>query len=108
MVLTLHRRQSTSENSTDADYLRIVFPLEIVKMLGGEDVLNMTLLALNASDYVNGVAKKHGQVSREMFPGYPIGSITNGVHSATWLAESFQQLYDKRIPEWRTDPAMPF
>ena len=78
-------------------------PLEVLQMLGGRDRLNMTLLALNLSTYVNGVAKRHGEVSQEMFPGYAIDSITNGVHSATWISPSFQQLYDRYIPGWRTD-----
>lgn len=78
-------------------------PMEALQMLGGRDRLNMTLLALNMSSYVNGVAKRHGEVSQEMFPGYAIDSITNGVHSVTWTAPSFQQLYDRHIPGWRTD-----
>jgi starch phosphorylase len=73
-------------------------------MLAGQDRLNMTLLALNMSAYVNGVAKRHGQVSQEMFPGYAIDSITNGIHSVTWTAPSFQELYDRHMPGWRTDP----
>jgi len=78
-------------------------PFEIVKMLGGDGNLNMTLLALNLSHYVNGVAKKHGEVSRGMFPGYSIDSITNGVHSYTWTSESFRRLYDQYIPGWAVD-----
>ncbi len=78
--------------------------LEVLRMLGGTERLNMTRLALNMSHFVNGVAKKHGAVSQEMFPGYPIDSITNGVHSATWTAPSFQKLYDRHMPGWRTDP----
>ncbi len=73
-------------------------------MLGGRDELNMTLLGLNLSHYVNGVAKRHGQVSQEMFPGYAIDSITNGVHSFTWTCESFRALYDRHIPGWVNDP----
>ena len=38
-----------------------------------------------------------------MFPDYPIASITNGVHSATWTAPSFAALYDRHIPDWRKD-----
>jgi starch phosphorylase len=79
-------------------------PLDVVQMLSGKDRLNMTLLALNMSTYVNGVAKKHGIVSQEMFPGYAIDSITNGVHSATWTGDSFATLYDRHIPGWRMDP----
>lgn len=81
-------------------------PEEIIKMLGGEDSLNMTSLALNLSHYVNGVAKKHGEVSRVMFPGYSVDSITNGVHSYTWTSDSFKRLYDKYIPGWSTDSFM--
>ncbi|HLH36349.1 MAG TPA: alpha-glucan family phosphorylase [Alloacidobacterium sp.] len=79
---------------------------DVLRMLGGQEKLNMTLLGLNLSRYVNGVAQRHEEVSREMFPGYPIHHITNGVHSATWTCESFQRLYDEYIPDWRRDPAM--
>jgi starch phosphorylase len=65
--------------------------------------LNMTYLALNLSNYVNGVAKKHGEVSRLMFADYPVDAITNGVHAATWATEPFQALYDRHIPGWRED-----
>jgi starch phosphorylase len=75
----------------------------LLKELGGEERLNMTALALNLSHYVNGVAKRHGAVSQEMFPGYHIDSITNGVHSATWVCPYFQKLYDRYIPGWRND-----
>ena len=44
-------------------------PFDVLKGLAGQEVLNMTLLALNLSEFVNGVAKKHGEVSRNMFPG---------------------------------------
>lgn len=68
-----------------------------------DGVLNMTHLALQMSRYVNGVAKKHGEVSRLMFAGYSIDAITNGVHASTWVSEPFQELYDKYIPGWRED-----
>jgi starch phosphorylase len=89
---------------TTREMLGDEFPLELVQMLGGEDRLNMTLLAMNLSQYVNGVAKKHGEVSRSMFLGYPIDAVTNGVHSATWTCESFQRLFDRHIPGWAADP----
>jgi starch phosphorylase len=68
--------------------------------------LNMTHLALSLSHYVNGVAKKHGEVSQHMFARYKIDAITNGVHAATWAAPAFQQLFDRRIPGWREDNLM--
>lgn len=92
------------------------FPIDLVNRVLGRrevdemrdvfccgDVLNMTYLALNLSHYINGVAKKHGEISRLMFGGYNIDAITNGIHAATWAAESFFQLYDRYIPGWRQD-----
>ncbi len=66
-------------------------------------LLNMTYLALNLSSYVNGVAKKHGEVSRLMFAGYAVDAITNGVHAATWTSQPFQELFDCYVPDWRQD-----
>jgi starch phosphorylase len=63
--------------------------------------LNMTQLALGLSTYVNGVAKVHGETSRQMFPHVPIEAITNGVHAGTWTSPAFQQLFDRYIPSWR-------
>jgi len=98
------------------------FPLDhVARVLGRSDVftihevfccageLNMTYLALNLSHYVNGVAKKHGEVSRQMLTPrdanhhYQIDSITNGVHLGTWAAPSFAELFDRHIPGWRED-----
>jgi len=81
-----------------------VVPFDILKNLGGQDRLNMTLLALNLSNYVNGVAKRHRDFSREMFPGYEIHVITNGIHSYTWTCASFKKLYDKYLPGWAHEP----
>jgi glycogen phosphorylase len=67
------------------------------------DALNMTFLALRFSGYVNGVAMRHGEVSRGMFPAYDISAITNGVHAITWTSPAFSELFDSFIPGWRTD-----
>ncbi len=72
--------------------------------LGVSDSLNMTALALEHSRFVNGVAMRHGEVSRGMFPCYPIRSITNGVHPATWASRHFAALYDRYVRHWREDP----
>lgn len=93
-----------------------IFPMDLVsRVLGRRDVyemkdvfccegrLNMTYLALNLSHYVNGVAKKHGEVSRLMFARYPIDSITNGIHAATWVSGPIAVLLDRHISDWRQD-----
>jgi starch phosphorylase len=92
------------------------FPMDLVNRVLGRrevdemrdvfccgDLLNMTYLALNLSHYVNGVAKKHGEISRLMFAGYNIDAITNGVHAATWAAVPFVELYGRYISGWHQD-----
>jgi glycogen phosphorylase len=63
---------------------------------------SMTVLALRLSAQHNGVSRLHGAVSRSMWhflwpdievDEVPIGSITNGVHTATWLAPRLEALY---------------
>jgi starch phosphorylase len=68
-----------------------------------DGMLNMTNLGLHASHYINGVGMRHGEVSRSMFPSYPVRAITNGVHAARWTSTPFAALYDRHIPEWRRD-----
>jgi starch phosphorylase len=93
------------------------FPRELVDQVIGSDraaaldvsaccqdgALNMTYLALRFSRYINGVAMHHGEVSRGLFPNYPVRAITNGVHAVTWSSPKFQELYDRHVPEWRKD-----
>jgi glycogen phosphorylase len=68
-----------------------------------DNYLNMTYLALNLSHYVNGVAKRHAEVLRQMFAQYRIDAITNGVHATTWTSQPFQALFDRHIPGWREE-----
>ena len=82
------------------------FPLEFLKEYGGRDRLNMTLLALNLSKYINGVTKAHMEYSRKLFPGHHIRSVTNGIHSYTWTCQSFRKLFDKYIPGWANEPEL--
>jgi len=79
-------------------------PLANLKNLGGNHRLNMTRLALNLSQYINGVAIRHRDSSRAMFPGYAINAITNGIHSYTWTCESFRKLYNRYLPGWANEP----
>jgi starch phosphorylase len=83
-----------------------VIPFDVLRDLAGKENLNMTLLALSLSNYVNGVAKKHGEVSQHMFPGYHIHAITNGVHTFTWTCEDMAKLFDKYIPGWAYEPEL--
>jgi glycogen phosphorylase len=75
-----------------------------------ESPFSMAALAMKTSSFVNGVAKLHGVVSREMFQNMwkdvpidevPITSVTNGVHARSCVAKSVQELFDRYLgPEW--------
>lgn len=77
-----------------------------LRSLAGDDALNMTRLALNLSEHINGVARRHAELSRKMFPGYRVDAITNGVHPFTWTHPAFTALYDQYIPGWCHEPGM--
>jgi starch phosphorylase len=107
-VFTTHTPVPAGQDQFPRDLMRQVLGEERSSVLEvthccPEHVLNMTFLALRFSHYINGVAMHHGEVSRGMFPQYPIRAITNGVHAVSWTAPAFQELFDRHVPEWRYD-----
>lgn len=88
-------------------------------MLGSSDPrsaggsFSMSVLALRAAAYANGVSRLHGEVSRRMwqslYPGVPateipVGHVTNGVHFCSWISQEMSQLYDRYLgPSWRDE-----
>lgn len=107
-VFTTHTPVPAGHDQFDLGLARSMLgeflPESILPDITFNNLLNMTRLALFFSNYVNGVAKKHGEVSRQMFPGHDIDTITNGVNTQRWVSDPFQRLFDKHIPFWRTDP----
>jgi glycogen phosphorylase len=76
-----------------------------------KNVVNLTQLAMNTSRYINAVAKKHGEVTRLQFPQFKesIKTITNGVHTFTWLSQSVAEVlkkYTEFIGPWEEDPLL--
>lgn len=70
----------------------------------GEDHFNMSFLAANLSQGINGVSWLHGEVSKDilkpMYEGFlpeelNIGYVTNGVHYPTWTAKEWKELHLK-------------
>lgn len=84
-----------------------------VLALGAEDyeggdptVFNMAVMGLRLGGRANGVSLLHGEVSRGMFnglwPGFdarevPITSVTNGVHTPTWVDPRLAALEAERL-----------
>ena len=75
---------------------------------------SMTVLAIRLSNTSNGVSKLHGVVSRHMWKSVwpelpslevPITSITNGVHTQTWISPEIAHLYDRYLGiQWEQQP----
>ncbi len=79
---------------------------ETLRLLAGSDELNTTRLALNLSEYVNGVANRHAETAARLFPGYRVSAITNGVHPHTWAHPALARLYDAHFPGWCSEPEL--
>jgi starch phosphorylase len=109
-VFTTHTPVPAGHDRFSYDLLREVLGEDDVAWdhldLGGHSECNMTKLALNLSRFANGVAQKHGEISRKMFPGYPIDAITNGIHLPTWMSPHIQELLDELLPSWRHEPGI--
>lgn len=122
LAMTIEDREAVREKCVFTTHTPVPaghdqFPVELARKVIGQredffslegvlhagEILNMTYLALNLSSYINGVAKKHGEVSRLMFAGYCIEAITNGVHAATWVSPPFRDLFNRYIPGWQQD-----
>jgi len=107
---TTHTPVEAGHDKFDYDLVQRILgdyiELPTLQHLAGDERLNMTRLALNLSEYVNGVARRHAEVSRHMFPGYRVHAVTNGVHPFTWTSEPFRRLYDERLPGWCHEPEL--
>ncbi|MBL8145616.1 MAG: alpha-glucan family phosphorylase [Anaerolineae bacterium] len=85
--------------------------------MGTYELFSMAVLAINCSTAANGVAKLHGRVSRELWQWLypqipsreiPIGSVTNGVHTQTWISYDMGRLFDRYLdPAWRSEDWRP-
>ncbi|MFH1618262.1 MAG: alpha-glucan family phosphorylase [Candidatus Margulisiibacteriota bacterium] len=89
--------------------------MKLLKELAAEgkrkETANLTLLCMAAAGHANAVAQKHGEVTRIQFPEFKekIKSITNGVHTYTWLSDPVGALlkkYKKEIGDWENDPTL--
>ncbi len=75
-------------------------------------IASLTALAVRLSRFANGVSMLHGEVSRKMWyhlwhqvpiDETPIGHVTNGIHTASWAAPEFRELYEQALgPDWET------
>ena len=108
VVFTTHTPVSAGHDHFSMDLVRqVLSPVfaEQLERLMGTGGVSMTDLGFRLSRFVNGVSRKHAQVSREIFHFPGVEAITNGVHSRTWTCPGFRKLFDKSIPGWEMDPS---
>ncbi len=102
-VFTTHTPVEAGHDSFSLEMVKNLqpnFPYRLSKLIT-KNKLNMSHLAAYFSSHINGVSKKHGEISKEMFSEYEVDSITNGVHSRTWTCPEFKTLFDQYIPDWK-------
>jgi glycogen phosphorylase len=108
-VFTTHTPVPAGHDRFSPDVSHAVLGHDLMGALGGlgcleaDGTLNMTVLGMHFSGFVNGVSLRHAEVTRAMFPSRVVESITNGVHTATWTAPATADLFDHHLPDWRGD-----
>jgi glycogen phosphorylase len=108
-VFTTHTPVPAGHDRFAPEVAEAVLGRPVLDALGSLDclepdgTLNMTLLGMRCAGLVNAVSRRHREVTRRMFPGQPVESVTNGVHSATWAAPATAELFDRQLPGWRRD-----
>lgn len=129
VAFTTHTPVPAGNETFDADLARLYLggwavqlgtPAQELMTLGQvqphvvDDPFNMTALAIRLSSFRNGVSRRHGEVSRQMwqplFPNQepPITSITNGVHVKTWLGLEVHDLLRRTMgADWEQAAGQP-
>jgi starch phosphorylase len=117
-VFTTHTPVPAGNESFDRELVRRTLepwvrevgctPDEVLGLGAENGSFNLTVLAIRLSRSTNGVSRLHGQVSsamwRHLWPGAPespVGHVTNGVHTGTWIGQEMRALYVHYLgPDW--------
>jgi starch phosphorylase len=112
-----HRCVFTTHTPVEAAHDQFPWPLaeellaglvdrRLLHALGGVERFNLTHLALGLCGWINGVAERHAETSRALYPGYDVHAITNGVHAMGWTSPPFAAVYDRHIAKWCHEPEL--
>ncbi len=109
MLPRLHRYFHPYCDRNSVDFYRLL-EMGTLKDKTGYKEFSLTALALRLSRFANGVSQLHGEVSRNMWyhlwhqvpiAETPIGHVTNGIHTASWVGDDFRELFESRVgPDW--------
>lgn len=106
-IFTTHTPVSAGHDHFSWDLINAVMDSSMAnrlrRMMPTDDV-SMTEIALRYSRYINGVSRKHTEVSRAMYKREDVDCITNGIHSLTWVSPEMAALFSRHIPGWDNAP----
>ncbi|MBL9032612.1 MAG: alpha-glucan family phosphorylase [Phycisphaerae bacterium] len=114
-VFTTHTPVPAGHDRFDPERVREALEPELLRPFEGfarasaamdEGRLNLTRLALSLSRYVNGVSRRHAEVSRRIFAPAAVDSITNGVHAGRWTSPAMARVFDRHVPGWQQEPSL--
>jgi len=109
-VFTTHTPVKAGHDRFDYALVHRLLPRTIdvsqLRRLGGRSRLNMTVLGMNLSHYVNGVSLLHAETTRKMFPRRRIRAVTNGIHADSWIHPELGRFFDRKYPGWRERPEL--
>ncbi len=106
-IFTTHTPVSAGHDHFSWDLINRVMDSSMAKRLHRmmpTNSVSMTEIALRYSHYINGVSRKHTEVSRAMFKRNDVDCITNGIHSSTWAGPEMSTLFSKHITGWDNAP----
>ena len=110
VVFTTHTPVPAGHDRFDEQLVKKVFenrfPTQLRKLADDNGSLNMTFLGMNASRYRNAVSKKHGEISKQMFPKNNLDYITNGIHLPFWISKPIRKMFDRKWPNWKANPKL--
>ena len=107
LVFTTHTPEVHGHRQYEWSLLQSAFSPEIYNQLKlgykhDDQLFNQTRYCLENSGFCNAVSKIHQSVSKQMFPGYPIESVTNGVHER-WISPNRSRIYKQYLGDFETD-----
>ncbi|KON28849.1 hypothetical protein AC481_00340 [miscellaneous Crenarchaeota group archaeon SMTZ-80] len=110
LVFTTHTPVPAGHDRFDQNLVDKVFvstmPKQIRKCAEDNGQFNMTFLGMSLSRYRNGVARKHGQITKKMFPQYEVDYITNGIHLPFWVSKPIRKILERKWPNWKANPSI--
>lgn len=107
LVFTTHTPLEGANQKMSLELLSSYLSADLIELIPSEliidNVVNYTSLAIHFAKVSNAVAKRHKQVTIQMYPTHDIKYITNGVHIPTWACQGLSKLYDQYLGNWRID-----